>query len=173
MAAGIVAASVQAMADQTAEIRSYFDDAAPEYVSGRERQYSFLAQRALVLDMLPAHCERILDAGCGPAVMANDLLERADEVWGVDAAEQMIALGVARMHDHPRRAHLHLSVGGVEALQFGPGAFDAVIAMGVLEYVLDAERVLAQMHRVLRPGGVLVLTVPSCVSAYHLALGAW
>src|SRR3954469_3849663 len=99
------------MRDQTAEIRSYFDAAAPEYVRSRERQYSFLAQRRLVLDLLPERCGRVLDVGCGPAVMAEALLERAGEVWGIDTAEKMVALGHARMARHPERSRLHLSVG--------------------------------------------------------------
>src|SRR5258706_4146737 len=97
------------MADQTAEIRNYFDAVAPEYVRDRERQYSFVAQRDLVLDLLPAGCERILDIGCGPAVMADELLKRCNEVCGIDAAAQMIALGEARLqgdpHGHPARPH--------------------------------------------------------------------
>jgi SAM-dependent methyltransferase len=161
------------MADQTAEIRNYFDAVAPEYVRDRERQYSFVAQRDLVLDLLPAGCERILDIGCGPAVMADELLKRCNEVCGIDAAAQMIALGEARLRGHPQGHRAHLRAGGVEQLPYADGSFDAIVAMGVLEYVLDRGRALAEMNRVLRPGGVVVITVPSCVSSYHLALGAW
>jgi SAM-dependent methyltransferase len=105
--------------------------------------------------------------------MAEALLERAGEVRGIDAAEKMIALGHARMARHPERSRLHLDVGTVEHLDFATGTFDAVVAMGVLEYVLDRPRALAQIHRVLRPGGAAILTVPSRISSYHLTRAAW
>lgn len=48
----------------------------------------------------------------------------------------------------------------VTALSFGAGAFDAVVSLDVLEHVPDYRRALAEFARVLRPGGVLVFTVP-------------
>jgi len=48
----------------------------------------------------------------------------------------------------------------VTALSFGDGAFDAVVSLDVLEHVPDYRRALAEFARVLRPGGVLVFTVP-------------
>lgn len=159
--------------DQASAVRSFFDAEAPEYVNGRAQQHSFAVQRDLVLGMLPDRCARVLDAGCGPALMAEPLLERGAEVWGIDAAEKMIRLGEQRLQDHPQRARVHLRVGPLERLEFASEAFDAVIAMGVLEYVPDRVRALAEIRRVLRPGGIFVLTIPSSVCAYHLARGAW
>ncbi|MBV8033179.1 MAG: class I SAM-dependent methyltransferase [Betaproteobacteria bacterium] len=162
-----------ASGEQGAAIRSYFDASAAEYVAERERQHSFIAQRDLVLSILPERCARVLDLGCGPAMMAGPLLERSREVWGVDASERMIALGEARMGSHPERGRLHLRVGTAERLPFPEASFDAVVAMGVLEYVWDRASSLAEIRRVLRPGGVVAITVPSAVSAYHLARRAW
>src|SRR3954463_3321016 len=121
------------MADQSAEIRSYFDAVAPDYVRDRERQYSFIAQRDLVLDLLPAGCRRVLDIGCGPAVMAEELLKRCNQVCGIDASAQMIALGNARLQGHPERDRIELRAGGVESLPYASESFDAIVAMGVLE----------------------------------------
>lgn len=157
------------MRDQTERIRGYFDGVAREYLLEREEQYSFVSQRELVLELLPSRLERILDIGCGPAVMESGLLERSGEVWGIDASAQMIAYGRARMLNHPERARCHLSVGDVEHLAFRDGYFDAALAMGVIEYLLSYDQALAEMHRVLRRSGVAVITVPSRVSAYHVS----
>src|SRR6185369_15951034 len=119
------------------------------YVRSRERQHSFLAQRELVLSLLPPG-GRVLDVGCGPAVMADELLRRGSEVWGVDVAAQMIALGEERLRGHPDAARCRLRVGSLERLPYPDGAFDALIAMGVLEYVIDRPHALAEVHRVLR-----------------------
>ena len=150
-------------------VRRYFDAAVPEYVRSREAQLSFQAQKALVLGMLGGAQGRILDLGCGPALLEPDLLALGFEAWGVDVSPAMIEAGRARV-SHPK---CHLSTGDASALQFASGFFDAVISMGLLEYVPDYRPVLREARRVLRPGGVAIFTVPSRVSPYHLAGRAW
>lgn len=162
-----------AAAGHAATIRRFFDAEALEYAQARERQPSFVAQRELVLGMLPARLERVLDVGCGPALMADPLLRRGAQVCGIDAADEMIRLGRARMRHHPLAARLLLRVGSADRLPFGDASFDAAVAMGVLEYLDDRAAGLAEIARVLRPNGVLVATVPSCLSAYHLARSVW
>lgn len=145
-------------------VRRYFDDAAPEYVRDREAQPSFQAQKAIVLGMLEDRRGRLLDLGCGPALMEPALVERGLEVWGIDASARMIDAGRGRIA-HPA---CHLDTGDASSLRFASGFFDAVISMGLLEYFPDYSPVLREIARVLKPGGVAVLTVPSRVSPYHL-----
>jgi ubiquinone/menaquinone biosynthesis C-methylase UbiE len=152
---------------QAERIRSYFDAFAGEYARGREREFSFATQRRLALEMLPPALERVLDVGCGPAVLADALLERANGFWGIDLSEQMIAHGRARMAAHPLGHRCRLDVADAEAMSFGDGFFDAVVSLGMLEYLLGYERALAEIFRVLRRGGVAVLAVPNRASAYH------
>jgi SAM-dependent methyltransferase len=149
-------------------IRSYFDARADEYLAGRDRQHSFVAQRDLVLGMLEGVRGRVADIGCGPAVMAPHLLQRGLEVWAIDASPRMIDRGHARLAGHPRRGRAHLHVGDITSLRLADGFCDAVIAMGVLEYLPDYAPALREIHRVLRPGGVAVLTVPNRASQYHV-----
>src|SRR5207247_5166285 len=56
-----------------------------------------------------------------------------------------------------------------QALPFSAATFETVIAMGVLEYLSDAQRFVSEARRVLRPGGLLVAAVPSRIAPYHLA----
>ena len=157
------------MQEHAARIRSYFDTCAGEYAREREREFSFATQKRLALEMLPAKLGRVLDVGCGPAVLAEALLERAEEFWGIDLSAQMIAHGEARIQSHALCSRCYLSVGNGEALTFADGAFDAVVSLGMLEYLPSYERALAEIFRVLRPGGVAVLAVPNRASAYHRA----
>src|SRR2546428_13508600 len=113
------------MLDQAERIRSYFDAFAGKYARGREREFSFGAQRGIALEMLPRRLARVLDVGCGPAVLASALLERADEFWGIDLSAQMIAHGCARLETHPLRSRCHLGVGDAEAMSFGAGPVHA------------------------------------------------
>ena len=77
-------------------------------------------------------------------------------------------LDVVAVDAHPdylrelRAAEPHLPLARVgTALPFATGAFDSVSALDVLEHVADEAGTLAELHRVLRPGGLLVLTVPA------------
>ena len=60
--------------------------------------------------------------------------------------------------------------GDIERLEFADDAFDAVICMGVLEYLPAYGRALSEICRVLRDPGIAVLSIPNRVSPYHLAL---
>jgi ubiquinone/menaquinone biosynthesis C-methylase UbiE len=161
------------MSDQVSEVGSYFDAEALEYVRGRERQPSFVAQKRFVLEMLEGTGGRALDIGCGPAMMEEALLERGFEVWGIDTSAQMIAFAKERMAGHRMAARCHLSVGEGEHLAFAEGFFDAIVSMGVLEYLPSYERMIGEMHRLLRRGGIAVLTVPNRIAAYRIARTAY
>jgi ubiquinone/menaquinone biosynthesis C-methylase UbiE len=161
-----------AMVDQAARIRSYFDAAAGEYARARASEYSFCEQRRIALKLLPARLGRVLDAGCGTADIAESLLERADEYRGFDLSAQMIAHGAARLAARGFSTRCHLEVGNAEALSYEDHSFDAIVSLGMLEYLLGYERALGEMWRVLRPGGVVVLAVPSRASLYHRAQSA-
>jgi ubiquinone/menaquinone biosynthesis C-methylase UbiE len=150
-------------------VRAYFDTAAPEYVRERGRQYSFLSQKRLVLEMLEGERGRLLDLGCGPAVMEESLVARGFSVWGVDASPAMIEHGRERMAAADLQDRCSLALGDITRLGGADGFYDAVIGMGVLEYLSDYSPALREMHRVLRSGGVAVLTVPNRVSPYHAA----
>lgn len=152
-----------------ANVRAMFDSLALEYVRSREQQVSFRAQKRIVIDMLGGLQGRLLEVGCGPAVMTPDLLAMGFEVQGIDVSGEMVRRAEQRMAGHPLARRCQFAIGDIERLQFAGGSFNAVICMGVLEYLPRYARALAEMQRVLAPGGVVVLTVPNRASAYHVA----
>jgi ubiquinone/menaquinone biosynthesis C-methylase UbiE len=149
--------------------RSLFDRFASEYARERESRYSFQSQKRIVLDFLAGAGGRILDAGCGPAMIEPALLDRGFEVHGIDVSPEMVRLGRARVAQHRLHERCTVEVGEIERLGCPDAHFDAVVAMGVLEYVADHGVVLRELHRVLKPGGTVVLTVPNRVSADRIA----
>lgn len=155
------------MRDPSPEIRSYFDGVAADYDRARAGEPSFLAQKRIVLEMIGGRGGRVLDVGCGPAVMEEALLERGLEVWGIDPAERMIELGRARLAAHPAQSRCRLETGDVRRLRWPAEFFDVVISMGVLEYLPDASAALSEIRRVLRPGGIAVFTVPNRLCLYR------
>lgn len=156
-----------------AQVQALFDSLALEYVHTRERQVSFVAQKRLVLDMLAGVHGRILEVGCGPAVMSPKLLAMGLEVHGVDLSAEMVRRARQRVAGHPQEQRCRFAVGDAEQLPYPDGFFDAVLAMGVLEYLPSYARALRGAARVLKPGGVAVFTLPNRASAYHVARTAY
>lgn len=92
---------------------------------------------------------RVLDAGCGSGPLAAALQGRGARVTGLDASAAMVELARRRLG-----ADADLHVADLrEPLPFDDGTFDLVVASLVLHYLEDWAGPLAQMRRVLRPGG--------------------
>ncbi|MFJ1869474.1 class I SAM-dependent methyltransferase [Streptomyces sp. NPDC088097] len=107
---------------------------------------------------------RILDAGCGAGALSAVLRDRGAVVTGIDASAGMLALARRRLG-----ADAALQVADVsERLPFDDGAFDDVVASLVLHYVEDWGPTLAEMRRVLTPGGRLIASVDHPFVAYAI-----
>ncbi|MBV9361891.1 MAG: class I SAM-dependent methyltransferase [Betaproteobacteria bacterium] len=156
-----------------AQVEALFDSLALEYVRERDRQVSFVAQKAIAIDLLGDAKGRLLEVGCGPAVMTPELLAMGFEAHGIDVSCEMIRRARQRMAGHPLEKRCRFSVDDVERLHIAEGSCDAVLCMGVLEYLPRYSRALAEIARVLKPGGIAVIALPNRASAYHVARDAW
>jgi SAM-dependent methyltransferase len=120
------------------------------YVARRTAAARFLRDHAP-----PERPLRILDAGCGTGGMLDLYRGWSDAVCvGTDLSAK--ALEYCRS-----RGHCSLTVSDITAMPFRAGSFDAVSALDVIEHVRDDERAIGEMARVLRPGGILVASVPA------------
>jgi SAM-dependent methyltransferase len=97
------------------------------------------------LDALPAS-SRVLDAGCGEGVIVEEYARRL-AITGVDA----------------NYASDHVTQGSLGSLPFADGSFDYALCLDVLEHLSFEEqpRALAELHRVLKPGGELFVSIPN------------
>jgi len=114
----------------------------------------FAARRAFLLDRV-APGERVLDLGCGDGAFAAALLGAGCVVTMADVAEE--ALRRARLRARGAEA-VKLAEG--QPLPFAEDSFDGVWAGEVLEHVADVVGLLAEVRRVLRWGGRLLVTTP-------------
>lgn len=105
---------------------------------------------------------RILDAGCGSGPLSAALRDRGADVTGIDASAGMLALARRRLGAD---AALHV-VDLSDPLPFADGAFDDVVASLVLHYLEDWGPALAELRRVLKPGGRLIASVDHPIVAY-------
>ena len=101
--------------------------------------------------------ERVLDVGCGTGSLTFALASRANvaSVEAIDYEQQFVEAARQRNTD-PR---INIQKGDACNLQFTDGRFDRALSMLVLHFVSDPERAVAEMRRVVRPGGVAAATV--------------
>jgi ArsR family transcriptional regulator len=96
----------------------------------------------------------VLDAGSGDGVMAQLIAPRARSVTLLDRSPKMIEAARRRLG---RQKNVHFAAGDMHALPFPEQSFDEVLSFNVLTYAERPARALAEIARVLRPGGTLCL----------------
>ena len=100
---------------------------------------------------------RVLDVGCGAGVDLARFAAAGARATGVDLSPRAIEL--ARQNLGQRGLHARLAVADGEALPFHADSFDYVFAHGVVQYTADPRRLVAEVRRVLAPGGTAFLQV--------------
>ncbi len=149
------------------EIRQSFDEASRD----EEHFPSTIDPRILHVQVLlrffaPVASNRLLDAGCGKGRYARVLLEHNPDarVTGLDISEQMLR-------------SVPPGIGRISAimteLPFADGSFDGVYATESLEHAVDIERAVAEMCRVVRPGGKIAIIDKNAEQWGKLKTPAW
>jgi SAM-dependent methyltransferase len=125
--------------------------------------YSVIHQRRRAISLawieqlrLPAG-SRILEVGCGAGLTAVELARTGFVVDAIDSTPEMIELTRSRAQDANLGDRLRPALGDVHALEYEPGAFDAVLALGVIPWLHSPQTAVHEIARVLRPGGHVVL----------------
>lgn len=149
-----------------------YDVLAPVMTLGQEGRYRKIAIRLLGLQ----GNERVLDVGCGTGVLTRQIAHRLGGanacVVGVDAAPKMIQVARRRAEGLPR---VRFEVGVAEALAFEDASFDCALSTFFFHHI-DAElkrRALAELLRVLKPGGCLIIVDVDVPSNWFGKLCAW
>jgi ubiquinone/menaquinone biosynthesis C-methylase UbiE len=98
--------------------------------------------------------QHVLEVGCGRGVGAEVILDRlgARRVTAFDLDDSMVELARRRLHGRP----VSLSVGDVCAIPQPSGSMDTVVDFGIIHHVPNWQDALAEIARVLRPGGLLL-----------------
>jgi len=111
-----------------------------------------------------------LDAGCGTGTLTRFLAELGCSVTGLDAASQMIDAARVQSSKHPSGARMSFEVAEtIEQLPIASASLDGVLCSSVLEYVANVEQCLSGFARVIKPGGLLLISVPNAQSAVRRA----
>jgi SAM-dependent methyltransferase len=106
---------------------------------------------------------RALDAGCGAGRLSVALAQRGYEVDAIDASPAMLARADRLAAEAGVASAVHTRAADVHAMPFADARFDVVVALGVLPWVESPPQFVAEIARVLKPGGRLVTTADNRV----------
>jgi len=143
-------------------------DVADSYVS-QFAQAADQAMLALVQSVSPAPGSAVLDLCCGHGAMTARLCEIGCQVTGLDFSEEMLA------HAKENAPKATLQHGDAQDLPFEAQSFDAVLCNCGIMHLPDQPRALAQVKRVLKPGGTFGMTAwvgPDASPSFKIAFGA-
>jgi 2-polyprenyl-3-methyl-5-hydroxy-6-metoxy-1,4-benzoquinol methylase len=156
---------------------AYHGDLAADW-EGRYQKRSFQTRLEVLEECLQGRVlcgTQWLDAGCGTGTLTRFLAEKGCSITGLDAAPQMIEMAQGQTKGHPQRERMRFEVAGrnsagtIEHLPNAAASLDGILCSSVLEYMPDAEQLVAEFARVLKPGGMLLISVPNARSVVRRA----
>ncbi len=110
--------------------------------------------------------QNILDLGCGGGFLSNALAKKGHVVTGVDISES--SLQIAKKYDETKSVTYIKS--DVHHLPFDNQTFDIVCAMDLLEHIEKPENLIAEINRILRPGGIIYFHTFNRNTISHLVI---
>jgi ubiquinone/menaquinone biosynthesis C-methylase UbiE len=148
------------------DVNTHFDATASywdEVYSEQDLQGLIYQQRqAAVLEYVDAaklsSPAEVLEIGCGAGHVTVRLAERNFNVKAVDSSAGMVEMAARQLRETGYGERASVSQADAHALPFESGQFDLVVAVGVIPWLHSPSQAVAEMARVLRPGGQLVLT---------------
>lgn len=128
----------------------YFEErnGATEHSERRLREY--------ITTLVPTNVDTILDVGCGSAWVAKTFLSKGKTVYSLDASTTDPGKALSL---YPSDKHFGVAADAF-ALPFDDNSFDCIIAAEIIEHVTDPQKFVHELHRVVRPGGVLIISTP-------------
>ncbi len=143
------------------------------YVTPKAQKY-FVEFREEIVPLLPAGTsDRVMDLGCGSGETSGFLKEKGRFKWvcGVEGSFEAAAVARKRLDQ--------VLEGDIEKIEFpfDPNSFDIILALDILEHLVDPWTTIKKLHGLLKPGGRLIVSVPN-VRHYSviiplLFLGDW
>ncbi|MEH1845846.1 MAG: class I SAM-dependent methyltransferase [Nostoc sp.] len=134
----------------TQKIRNDFDRIALHEQEGWNHNSHY---HNFLLKQLPAHCENVLDIGCGTGLFSRLLAKRADRVIAIDLSPKMIEVAKQKSRQHPK---IDYQVADILQWEFPVKQFNAIVSIATVHH-LPLENLLHNLQTALKPGGKLVI----------------
>ncbi len=144
----------------------YFEEKAEEYTKdyylSQSNHPKWQRQEAIVQmikDNIVSSSSKILNLGCGPGLLEEELAKSGFGGVGIDSSEHMIRICQSRSDKYSFSDNWAFKVGDCEKTDFANESFDCVVASGLIEYMPEDKKMLSESYRVLKPNGILILNV--------------
>jgi ubiquinone/menaquinone biosynthesis C-methylase UbiE len=158
------------------KVEKFFNEDSTDYVKYKYilNQHSFMyIRQKVVIEIIKKYLSQlfsdgiILDAGCGPGLLIDQLSECNAKCIGYDLSEKMLELAKRRNPRNESKGFPMFMRGDIEKMPFHNNSFDLVISLGVIEYLDDDIKILSEFRRILKPNGYLIIAITNKY-AYNL-----
>ena len=122
-----------------------------------EYRYDKLNYLPRLIDFNSYKAKNLLEVGCGAGIDLVRFAREGAKVTGIDISKMAIDLARKNFEQSEQKADLRVMNG--EGMQFADNTFDVVYAHGVLQYTANTKKMVAEIHRVLKPGGEAIMMV--------------
>lgn len=149
------------MPEEITKTQEYYDSFSENYEKERYDGYHLLIDElelACIKDYIKG--KKVLEAGCGTGLILQRIAQIAQEAHGIDISEGMLTLA--------KEKGLNVQQASVTKIPFEDDYFDVVCSFKVLAHVKDIKDAIAEMSRVIKPGGILVLEFYNTYSLRYL-----
>jgi ubiquinone/menaquinone biosynthesis C-methylase UbiE len=131
-----------------------------------EYRYDKLNYLPRLIDFSSYKGKTLLEVGCGAGIDLVRFARAGAKVTGIDLSTTALNLADKNIDQNGLNAELRKMNG--ECMEFADNTFDVVYAHGVLQYTADAQKMVAEIHRVLKPGGEAIVMVYNRISWLNL-----
>ena len=149
--------------------KNHFDDRAnalgeSPLANDHFSQSTFRITQKTVLDLIARQDGKtILDIGCGNGIFMQPILKNY-EVYGIDISDKMRAFALSM-------GYKQVLINSCENIGFDKGFFDTTVSVGIIQYLPAADKAVAEMARVTKPGGLVIAVTLNEESLLRKVLG--
>jgi len=135
-------------------------------IKGNFFEKTFLEKKVKFICSLVDYSKKyVLDLGCGTGVCTFDIAKKSKKTIGVDISPW--AIQNAKKNSLTKKLNVDFVVADAENMHFQDDTFDIVINTALLQYFDKPEKVIKEIYRVLKPGGIAVIEVPLKYGLYY------
>lgn len=122
-------------------------------------RWMFIKRLKLILSLLPKETDevRLLEVGFGCGILLPELLKRCKEYYGIDVHDHVDSVAKKLMVSFP---DCHFSKQSIVKTDFPDRCFDVVFSLSVMEHIVEIDAAIAEIRRILKPGGRFVVGFP-------------
>ncbi len=130
----------------------------------RRKEYTFM----LLDKLMPGLSGAAIDLGCGPGAYLEEFKRRGFEVYGIDISQEMLNTSKARLNIDEWTFQKNFKCCDFEEIPYESNLFNAAACIGVLGLMLSDDKAVAEIYRILKPGGIFLLAVENMMSLSNI-----